>query len=92
MKAQYGILRFKKYKGPAISPIEAHNERTKEQYASNPDIDAEPEPLQPPSGAAAGQVPGRSRPHDHGGSLPCPQGQRAGGGGSCHRQPGVLQR
>ena len=37
MKAQYGILRFKKYKGPAISPIEAHNERTKEQYASNPD-------------------------------------------------------
>ena len=27
MKAQYGILRFKKYKGPAISPIEAHNER-----------------------------------------------------------------
>ena len=39
MKAQYGILRFKKYKRPAISPIEAHNERTKEQYASNPDID-----------------------------------------------------
>ena len=39
MKAQYGILRFKKYKGPAISPIEAHNERTKQQYASNPDID-----------------------------------------------------
>ena len=39
MKAQYGILRFKKYKGPAISPIEAHNERTKEKYASNPDID-----------------------------------------------------
>ena len=23
MKAQYGILSFKKYKGPAISPIEA---------------------------------------------------------------------
>lgn len=39
MKAQYGILRFKKYKGPAISPIQAHNERTEEQYASNPDID-----------------------------------------------------
>ena len=39
MKAQYGILRFKKYKGPAISPIEAHNERTKEKYASNPDVD-----------------------------------------------------
>ena len=41
MKAQYGILRFKKYKGPAISPIEAHNERTKEQYASNPEDEKE---------------------------------------------------
>lgn len=33
------ILRFAKYKGPEISGIEAHNERTKEKYASNPDID-----------------------------------------------------
>lgn len=39
-KAQYGILRFAKYKGPEISNIEAHNERKKENYASNPDIDA----------------------------------------------------
>lgn len=38
-KAQYAILRFAKYKGPEISPIEAHNERTKDKYASNPDID-----------------------------------------------------
>lgn len=38
-KAQYGILRFAKYKGPEIGQIEAHNERTKEIYASNPDID-----------------------------------------------------
>ena len=37
--AQYAILRFAKYKGPEISGIEAHNERTKEEYASNPDID-----------------------------------------------------
>ena len=37
--AQYAILRFAKYKGPEISRIEAHNERTKEKYASNPDID-----------------------------------------------------
>ena len=36
---QYAILRFAKYKGPEISRIEAHNERTKETYASNPDID-----------------------------------------------------
>ena len=39
MKAQYAILRFAKYKGPEIGHIEAHNERTKEKYASNPDID-----------------------------------------------------
>ena len=39
MKAQYGILRFAKYKGPEIGHIEAHNERTKENYASNPDVD-----------------------------------------------------
>lgn len=38
-KAQYGILRFAKYKGPEIGRIEAHNERTKETYASNPDVD-----------------------------------------------------
>ena len=35
----YAIMRFAKYKGPEISNIEAHNERTKEMYASNPDID-----------------------------------------------------
>ena len=28
-----------KYKGPEISQIEGHNERTKEKYNSNPDID-----------------------------------------------------
>lgn len=38
-KAQYGIMRFAKYKGPEIANIEAHNERTKEKYASNPDVD-----------------------------------------------------
>ena len=39
MKAQYAILRFAKYKGPEIGHIESHNERTKEKYASNTDID-----------------------------------------------------
>ena len=39
--AQYAILRFAKYKGPTLSRIESHNERTKEAYASNPDIDTE---------------------------------------------------
>ena len=38
-KPQYAILRFAKYKGPEIGNIEAHNERSKEKYASNPDID-----------------------------------------------------
>ena len=38
-KPQYAILRFAKYKGPEIGHIEAHNERTKEKYASNPDVD-----------------------------------------------------
>lgn len=41
MKAQHAILRFAKYKGPTVSRIEAHNERTKETYASNPDIKLE---------------------------------------------------
>ena len=36
---QYAIMRFAKYKGPEIGNIEAHDERTKENYASNPDID-----------------------------------------------------
>ena len=39
--AQYAILRFAKYKGPMLSCIEAHNERTKEAYSRNPDIDTE---------------------------------------------------
>ena len=40
-KAQYAILRFAKYKGPTLSRIEAHNERTKDAYASNPNIDTQ---------------------------------------------------
>lgn len=39
MGAQYAIMRFAKYKGPEIGHIEAHDERTKENYASNPDVD-----------------------------------------------------
>ena len=38
-KGQFAILRFAKYKGTEIGNIEAHNERTKEKYASNPDVD-----------------------------------------------------
>ena len=39
VKAQHAIMRFAKYKGPEIGRIEAHDERTKENYASNPDVD-----------------------------------------------------
>ena len=39
IEPQFAIMRFAKYKGPEIGHIEAHNERTKEQYASNPDVD-----------------------------------------------------
>ena len=35
---QYAIMRFAKQKGGA-GALEAHHERTKEKYASNPDID-----------------------------------------------------
>ena len=37
--AQHAILRFEKHKGNPAKPLEAHHERQKEQYASNPDID-----------------------------------------------------
>ena len=30
---------FEKHKGKPARPLEAHHERQKEQYASNPDID-----------------------------------------------------
>lgn len=40
-KHQYAILRFEKHKGNPAKPLEAHHERQKEKYASNPDIDAE---------------------------------------------------
>ena len=38
-KAPHAILRFAKHKAGPAGALEAHHERTKEQYASNPDID-----------------------------------------------------
>ena len=35
--AQHAILRFEKHKGNPARPLEAHHERQKEQYASNPE-------------------------------------------------------
>ena len=37
--AQHAILRFEKHKGNPARPLEAHHERQKDEYASNPDID-----------------------------------------------------
>ena len=37
---QYAILRFEKHKGTPARAMEAHHERQKEKYASNPDVDA----------------------------------------------------
>lgn len=39
--ARYAILRFEKHKGNPARPLEAHHERHKGRYASNPDIDAD---------------------------------------------------
>ena len=37
----YAILRFQKRKGGSVASCERHNERKKEAYKSNPDIDVE---------------------------------------------------
>ena len=37
----YAIMRFKKRKGGSVASCERHNERKKEAYKSNPDIDVE---------------------------------------------------
>ena len=39
--AQHAILRFEKRKAGPAGALEAHHERTKGQYASNPDIDTD---------------------------------------------------
>ena len=90
MKAQYAILRFAKYKGPEIGHIESHNERTKEKYASNPDVDTSRSHLNFHL-VTPRQIPHRSRKADRRGRLPHEIGQRARGGGAGDSQPGVLQ-
>jgi len=39
--AQYAIMRFAKQKGGGARALEAHHERQKEKYASNPDVDTD---------------------------------------------------
>ena len=41
MTMPYAILRFQKRKAGSVAACERHNERKKEAYKSNPDIDME---------------------------------------------------
>ena len=63
--AQHAILRFEKHKGNPARPLEAHHERQKEQYASNPDIDTAKRPLSkqslPPDSVSAPMLPSGTR-------------------------------
>ena len=64
----YAILRFAKRKGGAAKAIAAHNERTKEVYASNPDIDKKPHRAELSFGRAALELwAGDPTPYQHGG-------------------------
>ena len=47
---QYAILRFAKHKGNPARPLEAHHERQKEKYSSNPDIDTTKSHIVKPEG------------------------------------------
>ena len=91
-KAQYAIMRFAKYKGPEIGNIEAHNERTKEKYASNPDVDTSRSKynfhlVKPP-----GKYRGRVREANCRCRMPYPERQYPYDRDAVHSQPGVFQR
>ena len=90
-KAQYAIMRFAKYKGPEIGNIEAHNERTKEKYASNPDVDTSRSKynfhlVKPP-----GKYRTESETADCRRRMPYPERQYPYDRDAVHCQPGVLQ-
>ena len=89
-KPQFAILRFAKYKGPEISNIESHNERTKEKYASNPDVDTSRSHLN--FHLVTPQRKYRAESEKQIAEAGCHTlGQRARGGGSRDSQPGVFQ-
>lgn len=91
MKAQYAILRFAKYKGPEIGHIESHNERTKEKYASNPDIDTSRSHLNFHLVSPERKYRAEAEKQIAAAGCRSPFRQRAGGGGAGDGQPGVLQ-
>ena len=91
MKAQYAILRFAKYKGPEIGHIESHNERTKEKYTSNPDVDMSRSHLNFHLVTPQRKYRTEAEKQIAEAGLPHPFRQRARGGGAGDSQPGVLQ-
>jgi hypothetical protein len=91
-KPQYAILRFAKYKGPEIGRIEAHDERTKEILRQQSRRGHGEKPSEFPPDRAVRQIPGRGRKADRRRRVPDALRQRAGGGNTRHRQPGVLSR
>ena len=86
----YAILRFAKHKGGASKALSAHHERTKEFYASNPDIDKSRTVQNYHLIAPRWSYAGDPTPYQHGG-LPGAQGQREICGDFDHNQPGVCK-
>ena len=88
--AQHAILRFEKHKGHPAGPLEAHHERKKEQYASNPDIDTSRSKynfhIVKPDGRYYHFIQSRIEQE-----MPHPQGQHSVCGHADYRQPGVFQ-
>ncbi len=91
MKAQYAILRFAKYKGPEIGHIESHNERTKEKYASNPDVDTSRSHLNFHLVMPQRKYRAEAEKQIAEAGLPHPFGQRARGGGLVTASPEFFQ-
>ena len=90
-KAQYAIMRFAKYKGPEIGNIEAHNERTKEKYASNPDVDTSRSKYNFHLVKPSGKYRTESETADFCRRMPYPEGQYPYDRDAVYCQPGVLQ-
>ena len=89
--AQHAILRFEKHKGNPARPLEAHHERQKEQYASNPDIDTSRSKYNFHIVKPVGTLLPRHSEPDRAGRMPDPQGQHTVCRYADNRQPGVFQ-
>ncbi len=84
--AQHAILRFEKRKAGPAGALEAHHERTKAQYASNPDIGHQQEPGQFSHHPARPEVQAGDRQPDQGGGVQDTEGQHHVRGHADYRQ------